>query len=78
MYNKYKAKFKLKGGNRMEIGLLLATIIINVIIGFIQLMLFVKVYRTTDALTKISAEYLEKVTLTSIDVIKKTEQSHQS
>ncbi len=77
MYNKYKAKLK-NGGNVMEIDLLLTTIIINIIMGFIQLLLFVKVYKTTDALTKISAEYLEKMTLTGIAAIKKMEQSHMS
>lgn len=57
---------------------LVAIVIPNIIIGLVQLLLFVKLFRTYETLIEISANYLKQLTETCIDVIKKMQESPRS
>lgn len=61
----------------MTLATMLIIAIPNIVIGFIQLFLFVKTYRTTKAMHEMTAEYLKQVAETCIDVIKKTREDHR-
>ncbi len=61
----------------MTIATMLLIAIPNIILGFILLLIFAKVYRKTITDHEITAEYIKKLTETCIDVIKKIEENHQ-
>ena len=63
--------------NSMTITTMLLIAIPNIILGFILLLIFAKVYRKTIAMHEATAEYIKKLTETCIDVIKKIEEDYR-